>query len=66
MSVKDEKHMATTEMRIVPWVIGVREMEKWGDLGGSKGGTNSDCHEKVGSGTLKEEMKQKTSEQLQK
>ena len=40
-------------------------LEKRGDPGGSNGGTDSDGHEKRNVGRIKEEMQQKTSEQLQ-
>ena len=46
----------------------VRTSEKLGDIGGSKGGTDSDCYEKEKAGMVRarqgEEMKQNTSEQL--
>ena len=72
MSIKYEKRMATTEMGMVRWAMGVsllehkRNEEIWEEAKVEPIATVMRRRGWNGSGTSKEEMKLKTPEQLQK
>ena len=68
MSVKDERRMATTEMRMVRLAMGVSLLEHQRNeeiLGGSESGTDSDSYEKEKAGVVRPRQEKRRNREHQ-